>query len=157
MPVLEPRIMPASYASFFMFMLVHMHGLSFMVIYASFRRLCSRYGDISIFLTAYLYCFRLFCAQCMCSSTRVWFSSLIIPDVWYLTTVSINNSTVYTIIHSLYILCSHFHNSQYNFETINDSSYYYAAAVQTPPKRCTSSTFPALCCASEERPRQCGR
>ena len=126
--MLEARIMPASYASFFMFMLVHMlavvvsflaiyasffmfmlvHMLavvvSFLAIYASFRRLCSRYGDLSIFLIAYLYCFQLFCAQCMCSSTRVWFSSLIIPDVWYLTTVSIYNSTVYTlIIHSLYI------------------------------------------------------
>ena len=91
--MLEPRIMPASYASFFMFMLVHVLALvvSFLAIYASFRRLCSRQGDISIFLTAYLYCFRLFCAQCMCSSTRVWFSSLIIPDIWYLTTISIYN------------------------------------------------------------------
>ena len=104
--MLEARIMPASYASFFMFMLVYMLAVvvSFLAIYASFRRLCSRYGDLSIFLIAYLYCFQLFCAQCMCSSTRVWFSSLIIPDVWYLTTVSIYNSTVYTlIIHSLYI------------------------------------------------------
>ena len=97
--MLEPWIIPASYAGFFMFMLVHMLALvvSFLAIYASVRRLCSRYGDISIFLTAYLYCFRLFCAQCMCSSTRVWFSSLVIPDVWYLTTVSIYNSTVYTL------------------------------------------------------------
>ena len=40
------------YAIFFMFMLVHMLALvvSFLAIYASFRRLCSRYGDISIFL-----------------------------------------------------------------------------------------------------------
>ena len=54
--MLEPRIMPASYASFFMFVLVHMLALvvSFLAIYASFRRLCSRYGDISIFLTTYL-------------------------------------------------------------------------------------------------------
>ena len=88
--MLEPRIMPASYVSFFMFMLVHMLALvvSFLAIYVSFRRLCLRYGDISIFLTAYLHCFRLFCAQCMCSSTRVWFSSLIMPDIWYLTKVS---------------------------------------------------------------------
>ena len=128
--MLEPRIMPASYAIFFMVMLVHMLALvvSFLAIYSSFRRLCSRYGDISIFLTAYLYCFRLFCAQCMCISTCVWFSSLIIPDVWYLTQY-IQQYCIYSIIHSLYILCSHFHNSQYSFETINHSSYYYAAAV----------------------------
>ena len=39
MAMLEPRIMPASYASFFMFMLVHMLALvvSFLAIYASFR------------------------------------------------------------------------------------------------------------------------
>ena len=30
---------------------------------------------------------------------------------------------IYSIIHLLYIVCSHFHNSQYSFETINDSSY----------------------------------
>ena len=110
MPILEPRIMPASYASFFKFMFLHMLALlvPFLLIYASFRRLCSRYGDISIFLTAYLYCFRLFCAQCMCSSTRVWFSSLIIPDVWYLTTVSIYNSTVYTLssVHYIYYVAT---------------------------------------------------
>ena len=61
-----------------------------------------------------VYCFRLFCAQCMSSSSRVWFSSLIIPHVWYLTTVCIHNSTVYTpsSIHYIrYILCSHFHNN----------------------------------------------
>ena len=35
---------------------------------------------------------------------------------------------IYSIIHSFYILCSHFHNSQHSFETIDRSSYYYAAA-----------------------------
>ena len=39
----------------------------------------------------------------MCSSPRVWFSSLIIPDVRYLTTVSIYNSTVYTLSSIHYI------------------------------------------------------
>ena len=46
--MLEPRIMPASYASFFMFMLVHVLALvvSFLPIYASFRRYAR---DMAIF------------------------------------------------------------------------------------------------------------
>ena len=45
--MLKPQFMPASYASFSMFMLVLMLALlvSFLAVYACFRRLCSRYGD----------------------------------------------------------------------------------------------------------------
>ena len=78
------------------------HFWPFMPVFVDYAR------DMAIFLTAYLYCLRLFCAQCMCSSTRAWFSSLIIPDVWYLTTVSICNSTVYTLssIHYIYYVAT---------------------------------------------------
>ena len=132
--MLEPRIMPASYASFFMFILVHMLVLvvSCLAIYASFRRSCSRYGDILIFLTAYLYCFRLFCAQMhvqqyACLVFVVDHTRCMVFDYG----TYIQQYCIYSIIHSLYILCSHFHNSQYSFETINHStsSYYDAAAV----------------------------
>ena len=78
------------------------HFWPFMPVFVDYAR------GMAIFLTAYLYCLRLFCAQCMCSSTRVWFSSLIIPDVWYLTTVSIYNSNVYTLssIHYIYYVAT---------------------------------------------------
>ena len=45
---------------------------------------------------------------------------------------------IYSIIHLLYMLCSHFHNGQYSFETINHSSYFYAAALVV---RCVLVTY----------------
>ena len=92
--MLEPRIMPARYASFFMFMLVHnissplwSHFWPFiMPVFVDYAR------DVAIFryflLLNYAVVFftltdRASTPQCMCSSMRVWFLSLIIPRQMY--------------------------------------------------------------------------
>ena len=133
--MLEPRTMPASYASFFMFILVHMLALvvSFLAIYARFRRLCSRYGDVSIFLTAYLYCFRLFCAQCTCSSTRVWFSFDHTRCMVFDYGKYIQQYCIYSIIHSLYI----YYTATFTTVSIVSKRLITPVIIMLPP--CSSS------------------
>ena len=155
-----------------MFMLVHL--LSFLAIYASFRHYAR---DMAIFLTAYLYCFPLFCVQCMCSSTRVWFSSLIISDFWYQVFdygQYIQQYCTYSIVHSLNGVPGIYYVATFTTVSIVSKRSITPVIIMLPP--CSSSLVSsshsydetttnrhprndalALCCTSEGRPRQCGR
>ena len=74
---------------------------SFLAVYACFRRLCSRYGEISIFLHCFTCtAFDLRASRHGRAAVRVFgFSgwSYLIPDVWCLTTVS-NTAVVVVVV-----------------------------------------------------------
>ena len=154
MPILEPRIM----------LVFHVYARTFALIFGhlcQFSSLCSRYGDISYCLPVLLSIIlrSMHVQQYACLVFVVDHIRCLVPGIWLR---SVYTTVLYILYRPFikrstrYILCSHFHNRQYSFETINHSSYYYAAAVlvfscqlqsflwrnnyqQTPPKRCTSS------------------